>query len=177
MAARTTFARKRTHARSTLTDSRGVLLSASKLRQTRARLAMLGVPLAITAGLMVGQSWTVIPLSVCAWWWAPRYTGWEWVVALGRGLVGAAWASLVSSALVNFPAHMLAGAGLCLLSAGALVGGPYALRQWVFRAEGRRGKRHSDGVQMRLNRVPSVRKRFAMHLTIQRLPATRKRPD
>jgi hypothetical protein len=184
MAARTSLlSKRRPHTRATLADLCGVLRRTSTVvwlrlvvtapsRRTRARLGMLGVPLAITASLIAGLWWTLLPLTVCAWWWAPRYTGWEWIGAVGRGLVGAAWALLGSSAFVSFPNNALEVGAFWLLGAGLLVG-PHALRHWVFQTR----KRQGAGVHMRLNRVPSVRRRFAMHLTIQRMPATRKRRD
>lgn len=64
---------------------------------------MLTVPLAITASLITGQLWTVLPLAACAWWWAPQHTGWEWIGAVGRGLIGAEWVLVGSNALAAFP--------------------------------------------------------------------------
>lgn len=183
MAARTgSLSKRRPHMPATSADLYSALCRASKViwlrlmttaasRRTRARLGMLGVPLAITASLITGLWWTVVPLALCAWWWAPRYTGWEWVGAVGRGLVGAAWALLGSGAFVSFPNNALAVGAFWLLGAGLLVG-PYALRHWVFQT----GKRQSAGVHMRLNRVPSVRRRYAMHLTIQRNARDSKAP-
>lgn len=77
-------------------------------RKTRARLGMLGVPLAMTAALAAPQWWAALPLVPCAWWWAPRTWGWEWIVAVGRGLIGAEWASLGANALAVFPDVQLA---------------------------------------------------------------------
>jgi hypothetical protein len=45
----------------------------------------------------------VLPLTVCAWWWAPQHTGWEWLGAIGRGLIAAEWVLVGSSALAAFP--------------------------------------------------------------------------
>jgi hypothetical protein len=79
------------------------LLAIAEARRTRAHLGMLTVPLAITASLITGLWWTVLPLTVCAWWWAPQHTGWEWLGAVGRGLIGAEWVLVGSSALAAFP--------------------------------------------------------------------------
>lgn len=79
------------------------LVTTAASRRTRARLGMLTVPLAITASLITGLWWMVLPLGVCAWWWAPRHTGWEWLGAIGRGLIGAEWVLVGSSALAAFP--------------------------------------------------------------------------
>ena len=138
-------------------------------RRTRARLGMLGVPLAITASLMAGLWWTVLPLTLCAWWWSPRNTGWEWVGAIGRGLVGTEWALIGSSVIVNFPHHLLIVGALWSLGAGLLgLCGWSAVRQTSRRVRGH--SRQDNAVQMRLNSVPSVRRRFAMHLASQRTP-------
>jgi hypothetical protein len=72
-------------------------------RPTRGRLGMVGVPLAIVAVVLSGLWWAVLPLSVCAWWWSPSSWGWEWLSAVGRGLVGVEWAYMGSGALAAFP--------------------------------------------------------------------------
>jgi hypothetical protein len=63
---------------------------------------MIGIPLAVMASLF-SQPWCLPALVVCAWWWAPRDHGGEWVVAVGRGLLGAEWAFCGVGALVSFP--------------------------------------------------------------------------
>jgi len=77
--------------------------ASSPTRIARPRLALLGVPLAITGALLAGQVWLVIPLAVCAWWWAPRDSGWYWPIAVGRGVVTTEWAAIGASALAAFP--------------------------------------------------------------------------
>jgi hypothetical protein len=72
-------------------------------RATRARLAMLGIPLAMAASVLAQQVWAVPPLAVCAWWWAPSDWAWYWLVALGRGLLTALWANVGASAFAAFP--------------------------------------------------------------------------
>jgi hypothetical protein len=179
MAARTSLlSKRRPHTRAILTDPSGVLRRASTVawlrlvvtaasRRTRAHLGMLGVPLAITASLMAGVWWTVLPLALCAWWWTPRYTGWEWVGAVGRGLVGAEWAFIGCNAIVTFPHHLLIVGALWSLGAGLLgLCGSEAVRQRSRHVP--RDTRQGAAVQMRRNPVPSVRRRFAMHLASQR---------
>jgi hypothetical protein len=84
------------------------VMTAVATRPTRAHLAMLGLPLAITAALMAGQVWAVLPLTGCAWWWAPCSWGWEWLDAVGRGVIATEWAYLGAGALGTFPDHRLA---------------------------------------------------------------------
>jgi hypothetical protein len=177
MAARTTLARQRKHTGSTFADLCGVLMdtmtvvrlrlaSAAIAGPTRARLGMLGVPLAIAASLIAGLWWTGLPLAVCAWAWAPRDTGWEWVSAVGRGFIGAAWALLGSNAIARFPHDRLFVGALWSLGAGLLgVGGVALSHKLHFRALAAPG--HSTAVQMRRVVVPSARRRFAMHLAHQ----------
>jgi hypothetical protein len=86
-------------------------------RKTRSRLAQLGVPLAIIASAVSACWWALIPLAACAWYWAPRDWGWEWVVVLGRGLIGAEWALVGSYALAAFPDQRAAVAGGWVLAA------------------------------------------------------------
>jgi hypothetical protein len=80
-------------------------LSSVDARQTRPRLANVAVPLGITAAIVSEQWWAMLPLGVCAWWWAPRDSGWEWAVAIGRGLVTAEWALVGAYALGDFAAE------------------------------------------------------------------------
>jgi hypothetical protein len=177
MAARTSLLSKRgPHTRATSADLYGMLRRASTVvwlrlvvtaasRRTRARLGMLGVPLAITASLIAGSWWTVLPLTLCAWWWAPRYTGWEWLGAVGRGLVGAEWALIGSGVIVNFPHHLLIVGALWSLGAGLLgLFGSGAVTQASRHI--RRRPHQGNAVQMRRNSAPTVRRRFAMHLVI-----------
>jgi hypothetical protein len=178
MAARTKAVGKRaTVARVTFTDTFDLRphvsalvrmqLSKATARQARARLGLLGVPLAVTASLMAGVWWTALPLTLCAWWWSPRNTGWEWVGAVGRGLVGTEWALIGSSAIVNFPHDLLIVGALWSLGAGLLgLCGSGAVRQATHDVGGR--SRQGSAVQMRRSGAPSVRRRFAMHLTHQR---------
>lgn len=72
-------------------------------RQTRPRLANVAVPLGIATAIMSEQWWALLPLGVCAWWWAPRDRGWEWAVAIGRGLITAEWALVGAYTLGAFP--------------------------------------------------------------------------
>jgi hypothetical protein len=177
MAARTRLASKSPYTRVTLPHAlylqRRALavvrmqLALADARQTRARLGMLGVPLAITASFMAGLWWAVLPLSLCAWWWTPRHTGWEWIGAVGRGLIGAEWAFIGSNAIVTFPHDLFVVGALWSLGAGLL--------GWCSSEAVRQRSRHAGGdarpgaaVQMRRNTVPSVRRRFAMHVASQR---------
>jgi|GEM_PF-6645731 len=85
-------------------------------RPVRAHLGMLGAPLAIAAALMSGLWWAVVPLTGAAWWWSPNSWGWEWLIALGRGVVCAEWAYLGTGALLAFPdARLTVGAGWAAL--------------------------------------------------------------
>jgi hypothetical protein len=88
--------------------ARSRLFTLAHSRAARPRLGMLGLPLALVAALVASQWWAVIPLVACAWWWAPRAWGWEWLVAVGRGLIGAEWAYIGASALAAFPGDRVA---------------------------------------------------------------------
>lgn len=84
-------------------DARHQERSCADGRRTRPRLANVAVPLSVAASIMSEQWWALLPLGVCAWWWAPRNSGWEWAVAIGRGLITAEWAIVGAYALGAFP--------------------------------------------------------------------------
>ncbi len=154
--------------RQALTLVRFRLAITATSRRQRARLGLLGVPVAMVAGLVSEQWWTILPLTICAWWWAPQDTGWEWIGAVGRGLVGAEWALIGSSALARFPDHVLLIGMFWLLGAGLL--GICVSSGAARRTAMSERSRSSVEVRrsMRLISVPSLRKRFAMHLMTRR---------
>lgn len=146
-------------------EAQTFLVRRAAARAARPQLGMLGVPLAITASLLT-QSWWCLPgLTLCAWWWAPRSRGWEWIVAVGRGLIGAEWALLGSSALARSPADVLLVGVFWTLGAGLL--GVLGLGTTEYRdihigAPVRR--RRGSTVEMRRSGAPAIRRRFAMHV-------------
>ena len=96
------------------------LMAGAGVRKTRPRLVQLGVPLAFTAAAVSALWWALLLLVACAWLWAPRDWGWEWVVVVGRGLIGAEWALVGSYALAAFPSQRAAVAGGWVLAAALL---------------------------------------------------------
>lgn len=76
-------------------------------RRTRARLGMVGVPLAIAVALMSAQWWAILPLTACAWWWAPHDWGWEWLGAVGRGVITTEWGYMGAGGLAFLPGDRL----------------------------------------------------------------------
>jgi hypothetical protein len=96
------------------------LVAGAGVRKTRPRLVQLGIPLAITAAAVATLWWALFSLVACAWLCAPRDWGWEWVVVVGRGLIGAEWALVGSYALAAFPAQRAAVAGGWVLAAALL---------------------------------------------------------
>lgn len=96
-------------------DKRRTVLVKVNARKTRSRLANVAIPLGIAASIMSTQWWALMALSGCAWWWAPREWGWEWAVAVGRGLITAEWALIGAYALAAFPdKHAVVGAAWVL---------------------------------------------------------------
>jgi hypothetical protein len=76
-------------------------------RQVRERRAMVAVPLALAASLMLGL-WVLVPILVaCAWWWAPSAWGWEWLEAVGRAVLTTEWGLIGGGALAAFPTARL----------------------------------------------------------------------
>lgn len=145
------------------TNARAFLARRADTRVARPHLAMLGVPLAITASAL-SQPLCVSPLAACAWWWAPRRSGWEWVGALARGAIGAEWALVGSDALAAYPGARAAVA-MAWIAGAALVG------LLGYGGVGRRDRatllspaRSRPGFHLRQTGVPSIRRRFAMHV-------------
>jgi hypothetical protein len=83
------------------------LLDRTAVRAVRARLALVGVPLVMVAALLKNQWWALVPLASAAWWLAPSEWGWEWLMAVGRGLLAAEWAGVGAGALAAFPDNRL----------------------------------------------------------------------
>jgi hypothetical protein len=88
--------------------------------KARPRLGMLGMPLAMMASLLLSQWWTLIPLTVAAWWWAQRDWPWYWLLALLRGIVGFGWSILAVLALSTWP-HVRPLAGAAWIGATGIV--------------------------------------------------------
>ena len=93
------------------------LAAEAAVRRSRPWLGMVGVALAGTAVLAVGDWWLLVPLAACAWWWCPREWPATWLVPLMCAVVGAAWVS-VGIALLNALPVPVAGAVWAALAAG-----------------------------------------------------------
>jgi hypothetical protein len=146
-----------------LVNAQTFLARRANARTTRPHLAMLGVPLAITASAL-SQPLCVLPLAACAWWSAPRRTGWEWVGALARGAIGAEWALVGSDALAAYPGHRVAVAMAWIASAVLLGLFGYGGVGQRDRAALLSPARSRPGLRLRQVVVPSIRRRFAMHV-------------
>ena len=81
---------------------------------------MVGIPLAMVAACLT-QPLLVVPLMVCAWWWAPRTLALEWSVACGRGLIGTEWALIGANALAAWPGRTLL-VGTCWAASALALG-------------------------------------------------------
>jgi hypothetical protein len=89
-------------------DGANVFMLRLAQRKVRERRAMVTVPLALAASLMCGV-WVLVPLlGACAWWWAPSAWGWEWLEAVGRGVLTTEWGLVGAGALAAFPTARLA---------------------------------------------------------------------
>ena len=101
------------------------LTAQARARRQRPWLGLVGVALAVTAVVLVGQLWLLLSLALCAWWWCPASWRWTWLIPLGAGLVGVVWATVGSALLAVFPlsaAGLLWGASAVGLAAlGAVV--------------------------------------------------------
>lgn len=97
-----------------------LVASIRALRQPLPWVGKVGVPLAITAAMLTGTWWALVPLMVCVWLctedaWARRC-----LIALETGFLGAIWAVLGAYALGVWPSHRpIVGAGWAI-TAGAI---------------------------------------------------------
>lgn len=155
---------------------RADVLRVGHARTTHARLAMLGAPLAITAVLLTQRWWCLPLLVLLAWWWAPRDSGWEWLIAVGRGLVTVEWVLVGTSAVARYRAHVLVVGALWTLGAAALgvCGSGTARRRDAYAAN---SPKRESAVELRKTGAPTVRRRFAMHLATDGPHTTAIRPS
>ena len=68
---------------------------------------MVAVPLTINASWLTEVWWAVLPLAVCAWWWADRSWQWTWLVAVEAGAFGTLWSYSGATALAQLPRDRL----------------------------------------------------------------------
>lgn len=82
-----------------------VTLIALALRSRRRRpwLAMVAVPLEMSATMSIGLWWTWPALIFGTWWWANSTWRWSWVVGTEAGIVGTEWSFGGAVALGDFP--------------------------------------------------------------------------
>jgi hypothetical protein len=85
------------------------LAALARSRRPRRWLGLVGVALAVTAVVLLGDLWLLPPLAICAWWWCPTSWRWTWLIPLGAGLVGVLWVTVGSALVAVFP---LSAAGL-----------------------------------------------------------------
>ena len=93
------------------------LAAQAAVRRPRPWLGMVGIALAGTAVLVVGDWWLLVPLAACAWWWCPRQWPATWLLPLMCAVVGAAWVS-VGIALLDALPVPVAGTVWAALAAG-----------------------------------------------------------
>ncbi|MDQ1583273.1 MAG: hypothetical protein QOF36_1327 [Microbacteriaceae bacterium] len=87
-------------------------LTLAPVRTPHPTLALFAIPALLASAFLVDEAWAVIPLALCAWWWAPPRPRWNWLIAVGRGVVATEWTMLGSGALACFPEQaMLIGLG------------------------------------------------------------------
>jgi hypothetical protein len=102
-----------------------VLAAEARARHQRSWLGLVGVALAVTAVVLVGDLSLIPPLAICAWWWCPTSWRFAWLIPLLAGLVGVLWVTVGSALLAVFPlsaAGLLWGASAVGLAAlGAVV--------------------------------------------------------
>jgi len=98
-------------------------------RRSRPWIAMVAVPLAMTATMLLLDWWAWPALGLCAWWWADRSWRWTWLVAVEAGLVGTQWAFIGAYGLADFPNHRGIVAAVWIGFASALAGASWLNRR------------------------------------------------
>ena len=69
-------------------------------------VAMVAVPLMMTAAALVGVWWEWPMLIFCGWWYADRASRWTWILTIEAGAIGAQWAYIGATALATWPSHI-----------------------------------------------------------------------
>lgn len=88
------------------TSARGRLVGGIlAFRQPLPWAGKVGIPLAVTAVILTGSWWALVPLMACAWLCTPGSWAWECLIAVETGLLGAIWAVLGAYALAAWPSH------------------------------------------------------------------------
>jgi hypothetical protein len=92
------------------------------LRQRRCRLwlAMVAIPLEMSATMCLLLWWTWPALIFCIWWWANSTWRWTWIVGVEAGVFGTQWTYAGAVALGNFPNSRAIIAGIWIGCALAL---------------------------------------------------------
>jgi len=71
-------------------------------RRRRPWLAMVALPLEMSATMCLLLWWTWPVLIFCVWWWADATWRWTWFVGVEAGLFGTEWCYAGAVALGNF---------------------------------------------------------------------------
>ena len=98
------------------------LAAQAAVRPPRPWLGMVGIALAGTAVLAVGDWWLMAPVAACAWWWCPRDWPAAWLVPVTCAPVGAAWVALGRVLFTALPTPLAGVTWAALPAALAAVG-------------------------------------------------------
>ncbi|HCG01493.1 MAG TPA: hypothetical protein DEV93_13225 [Chloroflexi bacterium] len=117
--------------------------SVTTARAERTWLALVAVPLAMTASMDVialdgsPPLWIAwLPLAGCAWWWAPRREfRWAFLLAVEAGGFGVQWSLVGAFALAEWPGSRNLVGGLWIGTALLIAGGA-ALNRWRYHSPG-----------------------------------------
>lgn len=107
------------------------LLGWCATRQDNLWRALVAVPLAITAAVLAGEFWLVLPLALLAWWWGSREWGLAWLVGVMEACFGVQWGYVGAYALATYPHHR-ALVGALWIGYAALVAGVGAVNRWHY---------------------------------------------
>ena len=92
------------------------------LHSPRPWLGMVGLALAGTAVLAVGDWWLMAPVAACVWWWSPREWPATWLVPVMCALVGAAWVAIGRALFLALPVPLAGVVWASLPAAVAAIG-------------------------------------------------------
>jgi hypothetical protein len=106
-------------------------------RQDRPWLALVAVPLALTAAVAAIQLWLIPPLLLLCWWWSPPAFSWISVVAAAlEACLGVQWVYLGVDAIGSFPHRLIVVGIVWALYAAVIAGAGVLNRRRLLRRAG-----------------------------------------
>lgn len=100
-------------------------------RRDRPWLALVALPLAMTAAMCSLQLWLLPPLVLLCWYWGSEAGGWVWFLGIQEACFSVVWVFLGAATLAAFPQdRILVGIGWIAYAGIVLAAG--CVNRWKF---------------------------------------------